>query len=513
MTPLRERLREAARQTLGLQLDASRLADLEDLAEERRTALGLADVEAWLARLEAGEPEEEGAVARRLTVGETYFFRNENDLKAFVGEVVPERVRARGADRRLRFLSAGCASGEEPYTLAMLLRGMPFLGGWELSVRGVDVNPAAVARGRSARYGEWSLRQTPADLRARFFRQEGREYRVNDDVRALVALDVRNLSRDDGELFAPGSWDAVFCRNVLMYLAPEVTRRIVDRLATALAPGGFLFLGHAENLRGVSSRFHLRQARGTFFYQRREDDGPGDEAAPAAAAPPRPPRPPRPAPVPAPEAGGDLEPAPVEGSWVDAIAQASARVAALTGKPLAPPARPRGAAPDAAQVTRAFDFLRRERFADALSELGSPPLESERDPDVLLLRAVLLASGGRHAEAEAVCARLLAVDELSAEAHYVKALCREHAGDPGGAADEDRYAAYLDPTFAMPRLHLGLMHRRAGELDPARRELARARVLLAAEEASRVLLLGGGFSREALSELCRAELRAAGGEP
>jgi chemotaxis protein methyltransferase CheR len=155
--------------------------------------------------------------------------------------------------------------------------------------------------------------------------------------------------------------------------------------------------------------------------------------------------------------------------------------------------------------------MKQERFTAALAALGTGPLEDETDTDVLILRAVLLVSSGDSARAEEVCERVLALDELNAEAHYVKALCREHAGDLGSAASQDHYALYLDATFAMPRLHLGLMARRAGDLDAARRELSRAVALLAAEDGPRLLMLGGGFGREALVELARAELRACGG--
>jgi chemotaxis protein methyltransferase CheR len=124
---------------------------------------------------------------------------------------------------------------------------------------------------------------------------------------------------------------------------------------------------------------------------------------------------------------------------------------------------------------------------------------------------VLLTITGDPRQAERVCARLLEVDELSAEAHYVMALCREHAGDVAAAATHDQYALYLDPGFAMPRLHLGQLAMRAGERDVARREFARAVVLLAAEDGARILLLGGGFTRESLTDLCRTGLVACGG--
>jgi chemotaxis protein methyltransferase CheR len=196
--------------------------------------------------------------------------------------------------------------------------------------------------------------------------------------------------------------------------------------------------------------------------------------------------------------------------WLDVIRRASERVAGLSSRVAASPTA-HAAAPEAPprDVARALALLREERFGDALEALG--PAEDELDPDALVLRAVILASSGDPAAAEAVCARILELDELNAEAHYVLALCREHAGDRAAAANQDHYALYLDPTFAMPRLHLGLLAKRSGDVDGARRELSRALALLAGEDAARVLLLGGGFTRAALAEVCRAELRACGG--
>jgi chemotaxis protein methyltransferase CheR len=118
---------------------------------------------------------------------------------------------------------------------------------------------------------------------------------------------------------------------------------------------------------------------------------------------------------------------------------------------------------------------------------------------------------GLLADAEGMCGHILSSDELNAGAHYLMALCREHAGDRAAAVEHDRAAAYLDAGFAMPHLHLGLLVRRTGDVERARSELGRALVLLTNEEPSRILLFGGGFSREALVALCRSELQAARG--
>jgi chemotaxis protein methyltransferase CheR len=493
--------RDAVGARIGLQFDDGKLDLLADVAAQRVDALGTS-VDAYLARLAAGEePDEIRALAERLTVGETYFFRNRNDLDAFLHVVLPARIQARDGQRTLRILSAGCSSGEEPYTLAMLVRGVSALEGWDVRIHAFDVNPAALARARAGSYGEWSLRQTAPEARARFFRKEDKGVRVAEEIRRLVTFEERNLVDDDPLFWYPDALDVVFCRNVLMYFSPEVTRRIVARFARVLAPGGFLFLGHAETLRGVSNAFHLRHDHETFFYERREAGAAEEAAGPGRAGAGAPG-----APV--------VAPAPLpDGGWVEAIRQASERVARLTGPGAAPAAAaPATAARPAGGRAAAHELFEQERFGDALAALGPGALEAETDVDALLLRAVLLTISGDPREAERVCARLFALDELNAEAHYVMALCREHARDLAGAADHDHYALHLDPTFAMPRLHLGLMGVRAGQPDAARRELSRALALLAAEDGSRLLLLGGGFRREALVALCAAELRACGGD-
>lgn len=500
-----EQFRRVLTARLALRFDDDKTEFLTRVLDERVEARGSGSPETYLARLSDANGEEFGALAERLTVGETYFFRNAQDVQAFTGAVLPERIRARVAERRLRVLSAGCSSGEEPYTLAMLVRDVPQLAGWDVRIHGFDVNPEAVARARAAKYSPWSLRQTAPGLRERFFRQEGGEFRVVDHVKALVTIEERNLADDDPDFWTPGTFDVVFCRNVLMYFAPEAVRSVVARIATALAPGGFLFLGHAETLRGVSAEFHLRQTHDTFYYQSRGQGEASVERADVVAA-----RSERAA----------FEPARPDGRWVEVIRGASQRIAQLSGAdaakaqaPVLPDARAELGAPGlgGGGLTVAHELLERERFVEALAALGPSAPEQEKDVDALLLRAVLLASSGDLAGADAVSERVLRLDELNAEAHYVRAICREHAGDATTAADHDRYALYLDPTFAMPRLHLGLLAKRGGDLEQARREISRALTLFAAEDGLRILLLGGGFTRDGLMRLCRAELNACGG--
>jgi len=477
-----EMLREFVAKRLGLRFDDTKLTLLAEVIRRRASEIG-SDAGTYVRRL---DQDEIGALARELTVGETYFFRNREQFHALAEVVLPERIQIRSGRRILRLLSAGCASGEEPYTMAMVVRQLNLDPSWDVSIRGVDLNPAVLERARRARYTAWSLRETPTEVESAWFRADARELVLDDKIRAMVRFEEKNLASDDPDLWQPEAFDVIFCRNVLMYFTPEAMRAAVARISRALAPGGYLFLGHAETLRGISHEFHLCHTHETFYYQLR-DGGERRDAAPAS--PPLEGR------------GRDLEVV-VAGadSWVEVIQQAADRIRALTTPAAKPPVQPSW------DLGTAVDLFRRERFAEALGVIDGLPEDSTHNPDVLLLRAVVLSHGGQLAAAETACARLLAIDELNAGAHYVLALCRESAGDLDGAVDHDQIAAYLDPAFAMPRLHLGLIASRTGERDTARRELAQAIALLDCEDASRLLLFGGGFQRAALIALCRAEL-------
>ena len=508
-----QRFRALVGRHLGLRFEDSRLTQLADVLRSRLADTSL-DVDAYLGRLAASGPSrrEVRALARELTVGETYFFRNGEQFRAFSEVALPERMRVRADRRRLQILSAGCASGEEAYSLAILLSERLADPSWSVSIGAVDLNAAALARAAQGSYSPWSLRETPADTQRRYFRPRGPELVLDEGVRRLVRFEERNLAEADGDLWLPGTYDVVFCRNVLMYFTPENAAALVGRIATSLAPGGYLFLGHAETLRGLSHDFHLRHTHGTFYYQRRESVATG-AASPAGQG----------ATVPAHEAsvvpavdGGD--------AWVDVIRRASDRIHALAHAARGASessrgggdARPRsapGASRPAWDLGLAMELLKEERFGEALDRVDRLPAEAAADGDVLLLRAALLTHNGRLAEAERTCEALLRVDELSAGAHYLLALCREGVGDLVGATHRDQIAAYLDPSFAMPRLHMGLMARRAGDRSTACQELSRALELLQNEDASRLLLFGGGFSRDALRALCRAEIVACGGRP
>jgi chemotaxis protein methyltransferase CheR len=499
MTPLRESPPEIQFRTLierrfGLRFDDGKLAFLGDLLL-RRATVRKTPPEAYLALAE-NDPAEQRLLAEELTVGETYFFRNNDQFRAFAEIVLPGAMRAGSAQCELSFLSAGCSSGEEPYTLAMLIRDAVPVPPWQVSIRAIDLNPAALRRAASGRYGSWSLREMPAAMRDKWLSPVGRDMQISPELREMVRFEHRNLADPDSDIFRPGAYDAIFCRNVIMYFAPAVQHAVILRLAQALKPGGYLFLGHAETLRGLSQDFHLVHTHETFYYQRREE---GEKSAPRS-------------PVAAPRKAYDTPPVPQPSgepdiSWYAAIGEATRRIETLAAPnaqgPRTPIAQPPGWA-----IEAVLELLQRERFSEALALIARRPDSVAADPDMLLLEALLLVQDGQIGAARAVCNLLLTQDEMSSGANYILGLCFEGDGDGRKAVHHYGIASHLDPQFAMPRLRRGLLARRAGRLGEARESLSQALDLLQREDTSRLLLFGGGFTRSSLSALCQAELRA-----
>ncbi|MBI5684195.1 MAG: hypothetical protein HZC54_03855 [Verrucomicrobia bacterium] len=489
---------------LGFNVDKHNAEQVDDVLRRRLERTGCKTVDSYVGRFDDPEfaQQELREVALALTVPETYFFRHTEQFQALAEAVLPACLKARGSARQLNVLSAACASGEEAYSVAATILKAPGFQGWDVRIRGVDVNAHLLRKAREGRYSEWSLRATSEPERRRYFRREGGEFVLDDKVKAMVRFEERNLLEGDASFWQAGLFDIIFCRNVMIYFTPTAMRTLIARLTRVLTPGGFLFLGPSETLRGISHDFHLRHTHGAFYYQHRLPGEPPSQAAaimapsqPTAASPPA---------------------HPPDGlNWASAIADASHRIAAL-----ADPSRAKSPQPAAGPVFPAKqdmdevrDLLRQERFEDALRAIDALPGDAAADPDALMIQAVLLANRGELDRAEQLCAHLLATDELRPGAHYLMAVCREKRGDHLSAAEHDQTAIYLDGAFAMPRLHLGLLARRLGDLATARRELGEALALLAREDASRILLFGGGFSREALTRFCQAQLERCGGNP
>lgn len=209
-----------------------------------------------------------------LTIGETYFFRNAAHFKALREKVLPDLIAERRANgyRQIRIWSAGCATGEEPYSLAILLRELiPDYEQWIISILGTDINEGFLQRAREGMYRDHSFRnETPNYVKDRWFTREPNGYRLDQSIRRMVQFRPLNLIRDDYPSIHNNlsQMDLIICRNVMIYFNQETMRMIVERFHYTLAEGGWFVMGHSESAANVTKMLKPRNFEKAILYQR-----------------------------------------------------------------------------------------------------------------------------------------------------------------------------------------------------------------------------------------------------
>lgn len=241
------------------------IATLAGLAD----AAGACDAGSYAGRLlKAGSETELMALVDALTINETTFFRNVPQLNLFARVALPEvvaRKRATSEPKRLKIWSAGCSSGQEAYTLAMLANEVAQpLFTWEVQILATDISPTVLAEARRGVYQKARLDTMPSAMRTRYFDDLGAQIRVKDALKRLVKFMQHNL-RDP---FPADRFDVIFCRNVMIYFSRQEQARLARRFADRLAPEGFLFIGHSESLQGLDVGLQMRLQNGGVAYQK-----------------------------------------------------------------------------------------------------------------------------------------------------------------------------------------------------------------------------------------------------
>ncbi|MDP1826097.1 MAG: CheR family methyltransferase [Archangium sp.] len=248
--------------------------DLKFIAERRLAPrlelLGLRDFASYARylRFDARGPDELESAIDLLVPHETYFFREPTQLRCFEQELMPLVERKNERSRSLQLWSAGCSTGEEPYTLSMLLHDRPTVQGWDIDILGTDLSRKALTAARKAEYGPMALRATTPEQKTKFFEPlEAGRVRLLPQFRAPVRFGQLNLLDTSAASLLP-RFDVIFCRNVLIYFDQVTRRRVVELFFERLTQGGYLLLGHSENLLQLSTRFELVQLEGDLVYRR-----------------------------------------------------------------------------------------------------------------------------------------------------------------------------------------------------------------------------------------------------
>jgi len=459
---LLSRLSELVSARMGLHFPSERQPDLARGLNAARMEFDFEDTESFIYWLVSSPwtKEQIETLANHLTVGESYFFREKTSLEIFEQRILPELIKSRrGVDQRLRIWSAGCCTGEEPYTIAILLhRLIPDLQNWRITITATDINSRFLKAASQASYSEWSFRETPVQIKERYFKKKspGR-FQILPQIQRMVNFSYLNLA--EGAYPSPfndtNALDLILCRNVLMYFSPQQTNQVIERFHLSLAEGGWLAVSPSETSSARFSQFVSVGFPGVFLYQK---DGSQQQRAQTFHGQP--------------------------GATIQDSLQLALASFPLRRQPTSSPERVEGsfpleASPPAREKPRptaypeALALYQQARYGEVVEKLRESisNYQPERQEKVtsgeayaLLARAY--ANQGQLVEAREWCQKAIAADKLNPAFYYLCATILQEQGQVDHAISFLRQALYLNPNFVLAHFalaNLSLLQRKFGE--------------------------------------------------
>ena len=446
--PLLSNLSELLATRIGLHFPKERWGDLERGIVAAAPAFGMANAEACAHRLLSAPltHNQIEILASHLTVGETYFFREKRSFEVLEERIIPELIRTRThTERRLRIWSAGCCTGEEPYSIAMLLdRLIPHPKEWNVTILATDINPAFLRKAAEGVYGEWSFRDTPAWIRARHFKHgKNARFEIQPRIRKRVTFSYLNLADDVYPSLTnnTNAMDVIFCRNVLMYFTAAQAKKVIENLHRSLVDGGWLIVSPAETSNSLFSRFTAVGFPGAVLYRKQASEVRSQES----------------------------------GIWDQEVETGYPFAVPSLLSDVLPPAPPAFAADTTPSPPTHEASLNLDRSAVKPGEV--PPFEVN-DSEASSRTARACANQGKLAEAVEWCEKAIAADKLNPANQYLLATIRQELGQSDAAMQSLMRALYLDPDFVLAHFALGNLCLSQGLRRKAERHFDNALALL-----------------------------------
>ena len=440
-----------------------------------------------------------------VTINETSFFRFPAQFDALRDRVIPEILENKPAvSRSFRVWSAGCSTGEEPYSISMtLLDSALEARGMRSEVLGTDVSTQALDRAKAGVYPAKALASLSQNTVQRWFDPVKGGHRPRARARDIVAFSYHNLIKEPYPVVFAANWDIVFCRNVTIYFRPDSTRRVVNNFYESLNPGGYLFIGHSETLTSISDRFEPVEVGGVFLY-RKPRSTPAVFPSAYAAKPVRAER----------TRTADLPRSGVLGQSLGRTDRRQATPENRLRSVPAPPPAPSGAAPEAgsepaeidALVAEAHELLERAEPARARSVADLALAKDGRHVGALLARAHANADSGDFEAAIADANEALAINPLLAPARYILGIIYLRQDDAPRALAEFKRTIYIDRDFVLAHFNVANLYRAQGAYDDACREYENSLRALYLSPSGEWTAFLGGFKPDLLAKTCERSL-------
>lgn len=490
---LLSQLGEFVAERMGLHFGPERWPDLERGIRSVTREFEFDDAEScirWLLSSPLTKSQVE-MLASYLTVGETYFFRERQSFEMLEERILPELTRRRrDGDRRFRIWSAGCCTGEEPYTIAILLKQvLPDLEDWQITILATDINPRFLQKASEGMYGEWSFRGVPPGIKERHFtKRHGGRFEILPEIKKMVTFSYLNLAVDTypSLLNNTNAMDLIFCRNVLMYFSPERAKQVVRKFHHSLLDGGWLIVSPSETSHILYAQFVTVNFPEVIFYKKdsHKTSAVVSYGLEQETKPPLPPTIPFSfAPPPKPE---------------------------LTiSEPLKEPVAPdtseeKVVEPEHNLYAEAMDLYQQGRYEEAAQTLSTLLARDPSDSKAMALLARVHANQGNLTEATRWCEKALAADKLSPACHVLHATILQEQGVTQEAIRALQRALYLDQNLVLAHFALGNIARQQGKFKETSKHFENARQLLAAYPQEDILPESEGMTAGRLMEIIRS---------
>jgi len=463
----------------ALQFSREHWNDLDRRAGYAAEEFGFTDKEAFVQWLVSSSLNREHIeiLASHLTVSETYFWRESRIFDALEEQILPELIRSREKGvRQIRIWCAGCATGEEPYSIAIALsRAISSLADWRITIMATDINTNVLRKAMAGVYGKWSFRNAPIWLEKNYFRrQEDGKYELIPEIRKMVIFEYLNLTEDvyPSHLNNTNAMDLIFCRNVLMYFAPERTSQIVNKLYRSLIDGGWLMVGASELSGQIFPQFTAVHFTGATAYRKLYQ-------------------------VSLPQAVFHFE--------ETFPRQASDQLP--LGKPheVDPVSFSQGCNPVKENIL--FRVIESTEDTPVSSlDVTEKPEDSGTKP-AISVSVRSLADQGKLVEALALCETAIASDKLDPEMHYLHAIILQEKNSEAEAIASLKRALYLKSDFIPANFVLGNLLMRRGNKQAGKRYLQNVLAILGSRQHEDILPESDGMTAGRLKEIIEATMR------
>lgn len=463
--PAYPRFKDHLIERTGLAYYLNQDEELAGRIADRLAALSLSQLDEYLDRLAdptVGEAELDALIAE-LTIGETYFFRHREQFEALRERVLPELIQQNQQHRRLRIWSAGCATGAEPYSIAILLKRElgHLLAGWDISIVGTDINREFLARAHRGEFADWAFRSSSEDLKEPCFSCAGKRWAIKPEFKQGVTFQYHNLVQHPfpSVLNNLSAFDLILCRNVMIYFQRDIVSRIIGQFHECLVDRGWLLVGHAECCVDFFRSFHTVNVPGAVLYQK------GQTGPPC----------------------GDPFPTVMGGTERSGLSKGGMPAAQVVPTKLR------------SQNTEA----KRRPTSRAAPKQPATKLTAvaERLPEI---RATV--DRAEWQQAARFCNELIAIDRLNPAAHFYHAIALEQMGQHVEAECALRRTIYLDRQFVLAHYHLGLLLQKRRDVAGSKRSFHNALRLLEQMDEKQVFSDADGLTVGALKQWTQSHL-------